>query len=559
MRLSRIFVSNYKSIPADGVTLEFRANARFLVLVGKNNAGKSNLLEAISLILGQTSVWRLSFLPSVYNDPSKPIVIEAELADSTFGDGKGVGFSDPQCHALMRAAKTKESYPGRILFHLTVPQSLEPEDEEAEQEPEKRTFQLLINQSEIRRKADEFRRRLVRYLAVPTLRSYSDLLSPSAWTPYGRLLRDLLAESGKTGELVELIDQATQRLREILKDEAALLTHTAKATAYVDEIGFNLTKDNDPAELLRNLSLSVTYGGRSEDIARVGTGTQSAVIIGVLELCLRHAARAGVRLFSVEEPELFLHPQAQRYVSHLLRSIAADERSYVVLTTHSSAIVANSDLLDVVRVERDDQSQTRCIRLPANYDGLEQSERIIGTDTAEALFADMVVFVEGPSEAAVLPFVGRLTKTADGRGMCDFNRLNISVLDVGGKGEFTKYTALFGALQISWRVIADRDALDDGSLKCFYEHAGIEEQDDFESRHKKLRSIGVAVLAEGEIEDYYPAKALAELANCKPEELEGVIDQHREYSTGPEQADVVWTVIGENRKHICDAEKAPFG
>ena len=121
----------------------------------------------------------------------------------------------------------------------------------------------------------------------------------------------------------------------------------------------------------------------------------------------------------------------------------------------------------------------------------------------------------------MLPLISRLTKQADSEGTCDFDRLNISTLNVGGKGEFSKYTSLFDTLKISWRVIADRDALDDGSLKGFFARAGIVDADDFEARHKKLRDIGVAVLGEGEIEDYYPAHCLAELAGCGPEEVAG--------------------------------------
>jgi hypothetical protein len=283
LRVSRINIQNFKSIPPTGVQIDFREDSRLVILVGKNNAGKSNILEAISLILGATSVWRASFPIGVFNDPSKPITIEGEIQDARFGDGKVGGLSTQQCHGLVYAAKRKESHPGRFIFRLSVPNPIDEEsDDEDDQEPQKRTFELIANQLEIKRKSDEIRRRLVSQMTVPTVRSQSDLLSPSAWTPYGRLLRDLLAESGKSGELVELINQATHRLQDILKAEAAILTQTAKATSYVDEIGFNLTKESDPAELLRNLSLAVTYASRTEDISRVGTGTQSAVIIGVL-------------------------------------------------------------------------------------------------------------------------------------------------------------------------------------------------------------------------------------------------------------------------------------
>jgi predicted ATP-dependent endonuclease of OLD family len=69
----------------------------------------------------------------------------------------------------------------------------------------------------------------------------------------------------------------------------------------------------------------------------------------------------------------------------------------VILTTHSTYIVSDSDLLDIVRVDRDDLGNTRCLRLPDDYQGLEQSERILSAENAEAIFADRVVLVEGPS------------------------------------------------------------------------------------------------------------------------------------------------------------------
>jgi hypothetical protein len=97
--------------------------------------------------------------------------------------------------------------------------------------------------------------------------------------------------------------------------------------------------------------------------------------------------------------------------------------------------------------------------------------------------------------------------------------------------------------------------LDDGSLKGFFARAGIVDADDFEARHKKLRDIGVAVLGEGEIEDYYPAHCLAELAGCGPEEVAGLTDQWRDYATSPEQVEVVAQLIADNRSSICDSKR----
>lgn len=553
MHLSRVLIKNFKSIPPDGVEIKFRKESRVAILVGKNNAGKSNILEGIGRILGQTSLWRDSFPAEVFNDSNQPIILEAEINDATFADGKAAGLTDGQCRALEREHKLKASYPGRILIRFTVPapavNDLMENEADEDPGPQKPTFEFLANVAEVKRNADRVRQALAKQILVPTLRNQSDLLSPSAWTAYGRLLRDVLADSGKLAELVDIINSASEHLREILSAEASHLTRTARATSFVDEIGFSLTKEGDPIELLRNLSLAVAYAGRTEDISRVGTGTQSAVMIGILELCLRHKANRRLRLFTVEEPELFLHPQAQRLVAELLRAIALEERSAVVLTTHSSAILAASDLLDVIRVDRDAKKATRCLRLPPDYDGLEQWERILDANRAEALFADMVVLVEGQSEATLLPALSKLV-CIDGDS-CDFDRANVSVVNVDGKTAFWKYTRLLEALEIGWTVVADRDALDEGGLGNFKTLAGVEEGDDFAAQHKKLLDIGVAVLSDGEIEDYYPADALAEMANCDVEEVTKLVDNHKETLGRPQQAHVMARLIEERKDEIC--------
>lgn len=553
MRIKRFTIKNFKSIPPKGITLEFRE--RFCVLVGKNNAGKSNILEAIGLLFGSKNPRYLRLEQDNYNDLSQPIVIEAELEGLNWGNGKALGLSDKQCGSLMHEGKRVETSPGCITFRLTCPPVAEEPDspEDDDDESAKQTFGVfLANRHELKRN-EELRKAAVKHLLIPPVRSHNDLLSPSTWTAYGRFLRDILAGSSQAEKLAQLITDATVQLRDLLRDEAAELTRTAKATSYVDAIDFQLTKEGNPIELLRNLSLAVTYGGRTEDISQVGTGTQSAVIIGVLELCLRHRASRGIRLFSVEEPELFLHPHAQRYVADLLRRIAEEENSQVILTTHSAAILANTDILDVVRVERDDNNGTQCRRIPPDYQHIEKSQRILTTETCEMLFADRVVLVEGPSEAILLPGIAKVLATSEDSREFSFDYQNISVVDVGGKDNFGAYSDLLTHFGIDWRVIADRDALRGDCLQSFKAMVGISGTEPDEEQIKKLRDSGVAVLSLGEIEDYYPHKALAEIAGCTVEEVEPEIKKRQLVWDEPSTFDLVLSMVQGHREELLRA------
>src|SRR5262249_32294996 len=53
-------IRNYRSIGPDGVEIHFPSDVP-LVLIGENNAGKSNLVRAIDLVLGDT--WPGTFQP----------------------------------------------------------------------------------------------------------------------------------------------------------------------------------------------------------------------------------------------------------------------------------------------------------------------------------------------------------------------------------------------------------------------------------------------------------------------------------------------------------------
>ncbi|GEM_PF-742756 len=558
MRLRRVSIRNFKSIPPRGVDVTFRN--RLVVLVGKNNAGKSNILEALSLLFGAKNPRYIRLGPESYNDPSQQMVIEAEFQGLTWAHGKKLGLSDRQCGSLMHSGKRVATSPGCMTFRLTCP-PVEPEatDEESEEDVlGRQTFQVfLANRYEVK-KNEDLRKATVAHLLIPAVRSHGDLLSPSTWTVYGRFLRDVLAGSDHAEKLAALITEATEQLRELLADEASELTKTAKATAYVDEISFRLTREGNPLELLRNLSLSVTYAGRTEDISQVGTGTQSAVIIGVLELCLRHRARRGLRLFSVEEPELFLHPHAQRYVASLLRAIADEQDSQVILTTHSGAVLLDTDILDVIRVDRDEHGCTRCLRLSADYEHLEITERILTPATCEMLFADRVVLVEGPSEAILLPRLSRAIAERENERRYSYDYNNISVIDVAGKDNLRTYSAILTTFGIDWCVVTDRDALRGGALSPYKEAAGLAGTEPDADQIRRLRQHGVAVLSRGEIEDYYPHEALAELAGCDASEVAQKIEASRVVLDEPSVFEIVSSIVQESGEELLRAPAHRF-
>ncbi len=80
MHLSKLIISNYRSIKQLSLKFEKGKN----IIVGKNNAGKSNIIKAIDLILGESSpTWQKSDNITANDfyggDTSNPIYIFCEL------------------------------------------------------------------------------------------------------------------------------------------------------------------------------------------------------------------------------------------------------------------------------------------------------------------------------------------------------------------------------------------------------------------------------------------------------------------------------------------------
>jgi len=156
-------------------------------------------------------------------------------------------------------------------------------------------------------------------------------------------------------------------------------------------------------------------------------------------------------LIVVDEPELHLHPKWQRTILHLFIELAKTTGNVFLFSTHSPTFVSPESIHYVSRVFSRDQ-RSHILRLDTSK--LPQAKHllnIVNSHTNERLFfADQVLLVEGVSDRvffeAVLDRFGRAAE-----------RLTLEVISVGGKGYFEKYEQVLRACQIDHFVVADRD------------------------------------------------------------------------------------------------------
>jgi hypothetical protein len=180
-----------------------------------------------------------------------------------------------------------------------------------------------------------------------------------------------------------------------------------------------------------------------------GTTASAHGLVAGLE-SWREAGITGL-IVLMEEPELFLPPQAQRYLYRLLRTIAA-QGNQILYSTHSPAFLNVVRLDELVFTERRPKVGTLLLQpepLPADDEFRAFSE--FDSSRSELFLARAAVLVEGLTEKLTLPFVFE----ALGH---DPDRARISIIECGGKGNIPLFGKISRAVGLPFVAVHDRDA-----------------------------------------------------------------------------------------------------
>ena len=158
-------------------------------------------------------------------------------------------------------------------------------------------------------------------------------------------------------------------------------------------------------------------------------------------------------LFLVEEPELYLHPQAQHQMADSFQDLV-DDGNQIIFSTHSPVLIdlsraervcilnknKNGDLIKkqlyVELFENDDRSRFKLLEY-------------MNPHRSELFFAKRTVFVEGESDRIVLEMMGKYLGV---------HNSEITIVETGSKYNIPFYIKLAEAFELDYVVMHDEDA-----------------------------------------------------------------------------------------------------
>jgi energy-coupling factor transporter ATP-binding protein EcfA2 len=473
--LRGVRIHNYRAIVQ--LSLGFDS---LTALVGPNGAGKSTVLRALNFLLGDRwpSLSQLDIPGDYYGlDASQPLRIEAHFDPAlVYADAKG----DVHEVSILRfetapyKKKTGDKLPGDLRDTFVPLNSDGAAISVCIRRPAKGQppqFQPLISvNSGLREQA--------RVLTIGENRTVFGQLPGRR----GSVLRDLLDEarrsflrdaSGERTDFQARYHEAVDALRtDELKAVEATIQDTARrmlgfmggraAGSLAVEFGFV-----DPSNPHSSLRLLCKQDGVLLPADNLGMGEQSALVVGLFE-AFRQKGQ-GLNTVLLEEPEIYLHPQAQRYLRRLLEDLVDTGQTQIVMTTHSPVFADMTRFRSLRLLRKADATVTATrVRDPADIAFLDDElvharlTQYFDAQSAEVLFARAALLVEGHGDRlAAMEVAAKLGIDLDGEGL--------SVIECGGKNAIPFYARACRSLGIRIAILHDTDIYEGEDLAAWQE------------------------------------------------------------------------------------------
>jgi putative ATP-dependent endonuclease of OLD family len=466
LTLSQLTLNNFRSVKEE--TFWFQSLS---ILIGQNNTGKTNVLDAISILLEGTGK---DVTQEEFFDRNNDFLIEGKFS----GVREYLDILDPR-HRPRIAERIDDE--GFITVHRVG-----------------NSTELTLSPIQIRNTATgvfdtptgidaALRQILPEIVHVKPLADVADEVSGRTTSSLTKILTQISNEIETQAQplldqayevanaLLNVVADPTDPAREQDRRVRALIEIERKVTSYLQETfptGEVRLKIEMPSvkQILGGVDVLIHDGVLWKPYYRQGHGIQRVLLLSLLRalaLELRERPENAIRrpfMLLIEEPELFLYPLAQEQMRATLESISASNQ--VIYATHSPLLLSPNRLHGLVRLHKvsdpeTNLEETKVVGTPIPEEMLENENDILMIlnlqRSAHLFFADTVILVEGESDrhlhrAAFQKLFSTTLELED-----------IALVEMGGKDRLARFKNILAYVCPRVLAIVDVDYIWEGA------------------------------------------------------------------------------------------------
>ncbi len=466
MYISKLQIQNYRNFSSLELDLH-----PFTLIIGENNVGKTNLLNAIGLIFSQEiTIFKKRFLEiddfnydvirsfkekvadtsiSNLNEIELPIVkIEAFLQD----------FTDEQAAIVADWCINRELTEAKIVYEFSPQVSfkkyewIQKQRERTNLDWQSVDFPIdayeytIYGGDDTSNRCDMYFLRMLKMEFLDALRDAKKELVANSDSRllYKILNRKELSNYNKIKEILSSLKKElkedNQNLKDIRKDVNELLDKVSLADVNtLNEIDFDFTSP-ETSEILKKLSL--TYGSNPISVERNGLGRNNLLYISLLlsQIIEEDKIKAeqkirdftAFRFIAIEEPEAHLHPNLQNHLAENIEGIGKDKKHLqLILTSHSSHITSKLSLANTLVLFREGNN----IKSHYILNGLDKEQdkesinylvKYLDATKSTMFFSRKLILIEGIAEQLLMP---KFFEKVTGRTL---EKENCTIVNVNG-------------------------------------------------------------------------------------------------------------------------------
>ena len=513
MKIKYMSISNYRSIKNINIKI-----ADILQLVGKNNAGKSNILKAIDTFFDKNP----SFILQDFKNKTKYIEIEMIGVFNKLNSNEKKIFKayiiDENINIKLNC-KFDQNY-DKIIMSRSILMKIPKNDYLVNENINKENIEKWFNDNlidedfkkHVNRKTTIqnwkkivvdykinnlekisyinkymlfntevtklFNNNIPKCIFVPAVRNVMDETKVLQSNPFGKIINHIISILSKKDKKMLMkkmndfqnIFDGNNKLSVLNYLEEKLNAEFSKLTDSSSDLNISVHVPTYE-DIIKNVKINVIEDGQNDEILHKGHGFQRYIIFSLLKTYAEYIKnnQNGSIIFLIEEPELYLHPQAQYKFLSILTKIGSNN-DQVIYATHSNILIDLSNLEKMCVVSKKMCVTSKNISTEINQttnqiikDKLKiayaNTDHSINLDTELSpfcqptatfgFFANMIILVEGYTEE--ISFQTYLNSNKQ------LNNSGIIIINTHGVTHMPIYQIVYSAFGIPCFVMFDDD------------------------------------------------------------------------------------------------------